>query len=162
MNQTKPFNLEHASAGAPYASADGESATILKWDGRSEYPLIGVHGEADEPASWTAQGEHLAGSASGADLVMTPLGHIDGKPVFVGDLIVTGSWQMRACPKQLITERCRWPDMRTAEAERLARDLDVAEAVALGIRRLLGNQPAAVWQLLNREHLAHFISQARA
>ena len=91
---TKPFNLDHAKAGAPYATRDGQEATILKWDGRhkSGYPLVGVYGIEDQPDSWRIDGffgnlvrDHL-------DLVMTPLGFIDGKPVFVGDeLVVKGA-----------------------------------------------------------------------
>lgn len=89
-SHTRPFNAEHARAGAPYATRGGLDATILKWDGRSkESPLIGVYGPNDASNDWGFDGfSHAVGhTKNDYDLVMTPLGMIDGKPVFVGDTI---------------------------------------------------------------------------
>lgn len=85
---TRPFSAEHAKAGAPYCCRDGSEATVLKWDGRSErYPLLGVVTDRDELTTWSKDGAHHVDNSSRLDLVMTPLGFIDGKPVFVGDII---------------------------------------------------------------------------
>lgn len=89
-----PFNLEHAKAGAPYCCRDGHAAHILKWDRNvSDYPLLGVIRKSDDPRTWTETGsvsyseKHT--SQYDSDLVMLPLGFIDGKPVFVGDKITS-------------------------------------------------------------------------
>lgn len=86
---SKPFCLEHAKAAAPYCCRDGRIAQVLKWDRNvSDYPLMGVVGKSDDPRTWTATGSATYGSHGAeydCDLVMLPLGFIDGKPVFVGD-----------------------------------------------------------------------------
>lgn len=84
---SKEFNVEHAKAGAPYCCRNGEEAAILKWDGRRENePLIGARSDCDSPTTWGIDGAYLPGrSVCNEDLVMLPLGMIDGKPVFVGD-----------------------------------------------------------------------------
>jgi hypothetical protein len=99
MKETKPFNLEHAKAGAPYMCRNGQEATIIKWDGRdSGYPLIGVRGIQDMPGAWNVRGAWLQSESEDVyDLVMTPLGHINGKPVFVGDKLV-----VRGCTNEYI------------------------------------------------------------
>lgn len=80
---TKPFDIISAKAGAPYCCASGDEATIIKWDGRQPgYPIIGITSNEDIPCVWSAVG---IGSYACDQLVMLPLGMIDGKPVFVGD-----------------------------------------------------------------------------
>lgn len=90
---TKPFNIEHAKAGAPYCCRGGASADVLKWDRRHpEYKLAGISdviGEVDALTTWTICGAHIRGEEeSPRDLVMLPLGMIDGRPVFVNDEFV--------------------------------------------------------------------------
>jgi len=92
---TKAFCLEHAKAGAPYCCRDGRTAKVLKWDRNvNDYPLLGVMGKSDDPRTWTVAGSTTYG-AHGAeydgDLIMLPLGFIDGKPVWVGDHFITSS-----------------------------------------------------------------------
>lgn len=171
---TKPFDHDAALAGAPYACANGQPAWILNWNaGDSRYTLAGTCCDAEVPSSWTrwgrhCSGVHLAGEYSDFDLVMTPLGYLDGKPVFDGDVLVdTRGEHRRANAGMVLPGSWAWPTPRPAparapapaEAERLERDLDVAEAVVLELRRLLDNQPKAVWQLLNRQHLATIIAR---
>ncbi|MCY0910908.1 hypothetical protein [Massilia antarctica] len=89
---TRPFSLEHARAGAPYRCRDTQEATVYKWDGRdTKYPLVGCIGANDQPVSWRANGQRAGGVECTLDLVMTPLGFIDGKPVFVGDVLIDPS-----------------------------------------------------------------------
>jgi hypothetical protein len=86
---TKEFNVEHAKAGAPYAQRNGLAARIGIWDAIGSYPLAGVRAGIDGmegSSSWTAKGKFSLGYAAYQfDLVMTPLGYCEGKPVFVGD-----------------------------------------------------------------------------
>lgn len=86
----KPFNLEHARAGAPYGCANGYEATILKWGSRNtHFPLLGCSGGDDSATAWRNNGLSCVGDQY--NLVMLPLGYIDGKPVFVGDELVDPS-----------------------------------------------------------------------
>lgn len=83
---TRPFNLEHAKAGAPYCCRDGAEAMVIKWDCRDgKWPLVGVMGANDNPVAWGADGGSDYCQEASFDIVMTQLGFIDGKPVFVGD-----------------------------------------------------------------------------
>lgn len=91
MKETKPFSLGHAKAGAPYTCRNGDPASVLKWDAENyEFPLLGFakRGGLELPENWTKEGcASVTREPRDSDLVMTPLGYIDGKPVFVGDEI---------------------------------------------------------------------------
>jgi hypothetical protein len=110
-NNTRPFNLEHAKAGAPYSCRDGDVATVLKWDVRNEeYPIVGVVYDTDKLCSWTSAGNHLVNSVPHSlDLVMLPLGYIDGKPVFVGDDLEFDGKLYLAQPSDKNFSTSRWP-----------------------------------------------------
>lgn len=83
---THPFCAEHARAGAPYSCRNGEEATVLKWDCRDDsFPLVGIFGNTDKSTEWGGDGIYNGSRNPEYDLVMLPLGKIDGKPVFVGD-----------------------------------------------------------------------------
>jgi len=111
---TKPFDLEAAKAGAPYCCRDGQPATILKWDGRhAGYPLIGIYGEEDATMDWATDGRYGNSARNHLDLVMTPLGMCEGKPVWWGDWIVDGQGQEFTAPAinpGLDWSCCRWPN----------------------------------------------------
>jgi hypothetical protein len=83
---TRPFNLEHAKAGAPYALATGEGVEIVKWDRKHAQCLVTVSKQDAAVRTYRADGTQGHGDGK-FDLVMTPLGYIDGKPVFVGDKV---------------------------------------------------------------------------
>lgn len=113
---SKPFNIEHAKAGAPILCADGCVPEILKY-GTKLFGTI-TNDEGDEfAASWSLWGVKISGVlGSEKNLVMAPLGMIDGKPVFVGDAIegldISGdSWiELTAKPKDRVKGRYfRWP-----------------------------------------------------
>lgn len=94
---TRPFNAEHAKAGAPYCCRGGDEATVLKWDGRGcGFSLIGFFGQFDDIDTWTGNGcNESAIYESEIDLVMIPLGMCEGRPVFVDDILTTrfgGIW----------------------------------------------------------------------
>lgn len=89
MKHTKPFNLEHARAGAPFRTLADESVEILKWDMKyGNCPLLGIVGDEQVGARWAADGTPNGASPSNYQLVMTSLGLIDGKPVFYLDEVV--------------------------------------------------------------------------
>lgn len=87
---TKPFDLNLAKYGAPYAQRNGFAARIGIWDKKGEFPLLGLrddfHGQ-ECVGSWKINGQNLHCPGQ-LDLVMLPLGYCEGKPVFVGDELV--------------------------------------------------------------------------
>lgn len=87
MKDTRPFNIEHARAGAPFCTAGGEKVEIFKWDRKHLLCIIGeIQNDCLNVCGWTADGGNKSMTYD-RTLVMTPLGYIDGKPVFVGDEI---------------------------------------------------------------------------
>ena len=83
---SKPFDIAHAQAGAPFSFDDGESAEVIKWDRPGRFPLVVLRGETQEVFSMSSIGYGSAGQ-----LVMLPLGEIDGKPFFIGDDVVNAN-----------------------------------------------------------------------
>lgn len=98
---TKPFNPEHAKAGAPYALATGEGVDILKWDRKHAQCIVTVSHQDAAVRTYRADGTQGHGDGK-FDLVMTPLGYLEGKPVFVGDELVTPTGM-----KWVTTPTCR-------------------------------------------------------
>jgi hypothetical protein len=80
---TKPFNLEHAKAGAPISYEDGTPAKIIAWDRPIEVSIVSLRGDLQHVTEHYKSGGCFQRAAP--NLVMLPLGFIDGKPVFVGD-----------------------------------------------------------------------------
>lgn len=109
---TKPFNLEHAKAGAPFACRNGDQVEIFKWDARYRHgPIIGVLSAGDVPSSWAEDGRYDEAHGGKYDLIMLPLGIIDGKPVFVGDEFLYFCEPATAKPDMACADfsNCRWP-----------------------------------------------------
>lgn len=85
----RPFNHEHARAGAPFSTIDGRAVEIIRWDVRGgECPLLGIvengtHGQL--AVRWATDGVQHAERTADEQLVMTPLGICEGLPVFPGD-----------------------------------------------------------------------------
>lgn len=138
---TKPFDLGHAQAGAPYSCRDGREATVLKWDGRHPvYPINGVSGPDDYMTCWTVVGQyHAEQRSSPNDLVMLPLGMIDGKPVFVGDEFL---WPVSGEPRKATADMaggnwslCAWPaPVKVYPETRMTDDEIHGAAPKLGMR----------------------------
>lgn len=117
---SRPFDLDAAKAGAPYCGKEGQHVEILKWDcNHPRYPLIGIICENGfhYPESWTADGTQASDEEIERrpfrDLVMLPLGFIDGKPVFVGDeFLWPVSIELRKASPDMAGgdwSRCSWP-----------------------------------------------------
>lgn len=88
---TRPFNLEHAKAGAPFCGDNGQPIKVFAWDRtHPTHPIVGMETEGEqEVIAFRSNGNADHGIAFiTSRLVMTPLGFIDGKPVFVGDEIL--------------------------------------------------------------------------
>lgn len=111
---TRHFNLSHAMAGAPISCANGTGAEILRY---LDTKLIGVQTGCTGRQfafEWNVDGTCChPGHVNALDLVMLPLGVIDGKPVFIGDEFL---WQLsgeltKATPEMAGGEwgACRWP-----------------------------------------------------
>lgn len=87
---TRPFDLNSAKSGAPYAQRNGLAARIGIWDVNGFQRLVGVatYGNGMESTmAWKEDGTPQSGCGVNA-LVMLPLGYCEGKPVFVGDELV--------------------------------------------------------------------------
>lgn len=108
---SKPFNVEHARAGAPYGYESGEIAEIIKWDrGDSDrFPLVVLRSENQNVEVRNLQGDD--GGDNCNRLVMLPLGMIEGKPVFVDEEIVlkSGGDPIKAMPMRRDFSRFTWP-----------------------------------------------------
>ncbi len=128
---SKEFNAQHARDGAPYCCRNGSEATVMKWDGRRKgEPLVGFRTDCDLPASWAEDGSYFTSGEEGPDdLVMLPVGEIDGKPVFVGDeLVMDGRKKLIAGAKQRNFADMAWPAPAKIYLETLMTDGDLAKA----------------------------------
>lgn len=112
---TRTFNKAHQQAGAPYQCHNGFEAKILEWVGESAIGYFNTASGEAFGAQWSSEGvENNSYMHNGAhNLVMTPLGHIEGRPVFVGDKYL--GFHDVECEAQAITaggdwSGCRWPD----------------------------------------------------
>lgn len=88
VTHIRPFNKEHAMAGAPFCCANGRKITrTVLWDNPGRSPILACVGYFNEPFFWRDTGSRLGYCTDPLDLVMLPLGFIDGKPVFWSDEI---------------------------------------------------------------------------
>lgn len=121
---TRAFNKNHAQDGAPYRLRNGREATVLMWTSRNLlYKLAGVYGSEDTPGNWMLDGSFDTRGPSDFDLVMVPLGLIDGKPVFTGDKIVNAyGYEVSVPTSSRDFDCCRWPVLEKKFSE-LAKQL---------------------------------------
>lgn len=119
---SKPFNIEHAKAGAPFGTKCGRKMEIFKYDypmsGATYEPIIlGAVYKSDDNAIvtyWDQDGRWFCGGPADVGiLVMLPLGMCEGKPVFVGDKLeisAMNTWQPHvARTDSRGFKNCRWP-----------------------------------------------------
>lgn len=125
---SKPFNLEHAKAGAPVQLRRGEPARILCFDRASVsgvlFPIIALVKDinvGEYIIERTSDGKHRGCSKRDYDLVMAPLAVVEGKPVFVGDVLqfmsgtYDASWHDVAVTPDFAAQfgtAYRWPVLR--------------------------------------------------
>ena len=138
----RPFNIEHAKAGAPYCTIRGHEATISKWDGRQvNRPLVGFSGPKDEAITWAVSGE---GPYPADQLVMLPLGFIDDRPVFTDDELAARSTGVivKAEPTFRAFDAFAWPEPSKRYPESLMTDIELLESAGHDNReplRILAN-----------------------
>lgn len=124
---TKPFDLEHARAGAPYGCRDGGEVEILKWDRKHTFCIVGLDAQDASVRRWRADGSYNEGF-NVFDLVMLPLGFIDGKPVWVGDELQWNVETIKAMPSHKPADliNCTWPAPAPVYPETLMTGQDLA------------------------------------
>ncbi len=113
VTHTRPFSVDLAKAGAPYCCRDGREVEMFKWDRPNLYPLLGCYDEKHDAGSWTTGGKFTVSSDEDhvADLVLLPLGILDGKPVFAGDELesILDGTKAKVGPGHRVFKNCRWP-----------------------------------------------------
>lgn len=86
---SKPFNLEHARAGAPIGKSGGGTARFVTYAEEADpsccVVVIEDHFNLIGARRKSGRVNETGATDNPNDLVMLPLGLIDGKPVFVGD-----------------------------------------------------------------------------
>jgi hypothetical protein len=107
---SKPFDLAAARAGAPYCCRNGDTAKVYEWArDKGSYPLWGVVNQLFQVGTWTATGAYTPGRESPLDLVMIPLGMVEGKPVFTGDVLDFEGKPHTILATGRTFPRCTWP-----------------------------------------------------
>lgn len=140
---TRPFNIEHAKAGAPIETRHGKKAYFVAHAPEAaSHSRIIVRFASGEIGTRRESGKHYEGGEQvPGDLVMAPLGHIEGKPVFVGDKIEDGGpdgWTYgEAHPGNRNFTGCRWPAPAKVYPETSMRHEAMFEVYA-GVGRSLG------------------------
>lgn len=85
----KHFNLADARAGAPIGCTNGAGAEILRYLDRKMIGIQVTESGNQYASEWNLDGSYCTAShANAMDLVMLPLGFVQGKPFFVGDEII--------------------------------------------------------------------------
>ncbi len=79
--------MGHASSGAPFCCANGEDVKILTWNRKHEFCIVGMANNDLAIRAWRPDGTYSNINSRDFKLVMTPFGFIEGKPVFVGDVV---------------------------------------------------------------------------
>jgi hypothetical protein len=111
-SDSRPFDRAQWEAGAPIGCRGGAEACIL----HSEKALIGmvtIEGKVSA-SQWKLSGEwtsYFVGDTSHLDLVMLPLGYVEGKPVFVGDKLESssGAYSVTVSPTTSLDGPWHWP-----------------------------------------------------
>lgn len=107
LTHYKAFNLDHAKDGAPFKTRDGQTVTVVEWDGKNEHwPILAYYGTSNKVGQWAKSGVDCSQSR---DLVMVPLGFMEGDPVYAGDTIGSGKVILRADPKMHDFSAFHWP-----------------------------------------------------
>ena len=163
---TKPFNYEHARAGAPVATRGGHDVEILKWDVRGgDCPILGIAKdlEIDMMTRWSETGQPAASYGGHMTLVMKPLGYIDDKPVFVGDELEqrdrhNESWVPRtAQPSDRDFSISRWPAPKREYPQSTMTNLEINQAIVTHDLQFVSNSATEAGRRVANAALHHAI-----
>lgn len=105
---TRPFNLEDAKAGAPVGYSDNSYCEIIKFDLSRKPPIIAMKGAHKMIMQHYEDGLNTLWHSG--NLVMTPLGYCEGRPVFTGDVLISGGDEVTIGPQERKFDFMRWPD----------------------------------------------------
>lgn len=88
-NDTRPFNLVHVQAGAPFCMRNGEPVRIIKSDMDNQFSIVGIFRDEGKEwvGTWYPDGSYSKNEEGELpkDLVMKPLAYIEGRPVHYGN-----------------------------------------------------------------------------
>lgn len=134
---TKPFNLEHAQAGAPVGARGGYSTPeILKYGADRIFGTLTM--DKEESACWGLDGRYgILGEETVLDLVMLPLGYCEDKPVFVGDVLLDprmdGDEEFTICAGENYDglHNCTWPKPKSKYPETRMSQYDMCLSVGM-------------------------------
>ena len=118
IEHTKPFDLNFAKAGAPYAQRRGLPARVIIYDRKctSGFILIALLtcGDGIENIEALNSDGRLSHTHElPGDLVMLPLGYCEGKPVFVGDSLQNYDKTINTVkPCEHIFDGFKWPSTK--------------------------------------------------
>lgn len=111
-DHTRSFNREHAEAGAPICCANGTKVEVLRWlSGKAIGIHHGINGE-QFAAAWSDSGQAEGWPNDELSLVMTPLGMIEGKPVWWDSEFLNARGVKYTANQTMIEfdySGCKWP-----------------------------------------------------
>lgn len=90
MQETRPFNLDQAKNSAPIVTRAGNNVRIVCFDKKapSGYSILALVAQPDgyeKLCIYNIHGRANTVEETPFDLLMAPLGHVEGKPVFYGN-----------------------------------------------------------------------------
>lgn len=164
---TRPFNLEHARAGAPFCRADGTDFEVLKWDRKHTQCIVAVSKQDAAVNTFRPDGTETGNRPTHA-LVMTPLGFCEGKPVFAGDELIDDSvmfgedrrFTVGPTMREGHFAHCAWPAAAPVYPETR---MDASELFAAGLterRSVLEAAPAQLKAIANAA-IRHAVEQGQ-
>ncbi len=131
----RPFDRRRVGQGAPISTFDGRGVIIDRFDTGGSYPIRGSIDGDHSTYYWNDQGQNHRGDKS-KDLFLSPVGFIDGHPIFPGDDLINtkgklvkvtsastqGDLSNRRVPGQMPLPEVDTPKIRMSERalERLA------------------------------------------
>lgn len=125
----RPYNHEHAQAGAPIGLRNGCDVKIHHVVPEFD-KLIGMFYGVDgtvHAGEWNLKGAYYDfGHGGRLDIIMPPVGYCEGKPVFVGDTLIDPKWWQTENQSFIVQatningyefDRCKWPKPKTKNPE---------------------------------------------
>lgn len=157
---SKPFNLAQAKAGAPVQLRKGISARIVCFDkkGVVNYPLLALvmdgSGTRESVLEISNSGHYSNSQQSDYDLVMAPFGMVEGKPVFMDDVLEfrthsANAWHVVEVNSEIFAlhpeNEYRWPKPTLINVYRYATDGELWSAAKDGTKFDAHHRLSALW-----------------